>query len=376
MRGVIGGPDETDRNTRFEIPATDPVNNNPVITVAEARAFGAALLIAAGMPEGPACRTAWALVTADAWGLGSHGLLRLPYYLKRFEEGGTDPRAELRLVSETASTAAFDGGNGLGHWQVWHAAETAATKACRSGVAAVSVGNSGHCGSLGLYTLPVVEADLVGLVFSNGPAVMPPWGGTAPVLSTSPLAAAFPGNPRPAIVDLATAAVARGKIAQRKAAGEPLEPGWALDSVGQPTTDAAEALGGMLAPMGGAKGYAIAFLVEALTGGVVGPNLAGDVADPLSDQAADKAQRIAHLVIAIDPGAIDSDGAHGERLATLASRIANAGGRVPGTNRRLPGEIGDDEPLPLAASTIAKLIEVSARLNVRVPRSWALPSST
>lgn len=341
------------------------------VTVGEATAFATSLLAAAGMPDGPAHRTAWALVMADVWGVGSHGMLRLPFYLNRFVAGGTDPRAELRLVSDSGSVAAYDGGNGLGHWQVWHAAEQAAAKAAATGIAVVSVGNSGHCGSLGLYTLPMVEAGLVGLAFSNGPAVMPPWGGHAPVLSTSPLAAAVPTRPHPAIVDLATSAVARGTIAQRRAAGQVLEPGWAFDADGQPTTDPATALGGMLAPMGGAKGYAVAFLVEALTGGLVGPNLAGDVADPLSDEAAGTPQRIAHLVVALDPAAVDSDGRHPDRLAALAERVVGAGGRTPGTGRRGQAEVGADDPLAVAPTTVASLAAAAERLGVPTPSPWA-----
>lgn len=340
------------------------------VTVGEATTFCSALLEAAGMPEGPAHRTAWALVMADAWGLPSHGMLRLPYYLRRFARGGADPAAELRLVSESPAAAAYDGGNGLGHWQAWHAAEQATAKAAALGIAVVSVGNSGHCGSLGLYTLPMVEAGLVGLVFSNGPAVMPPWGGHSPVLSTSPLAAGVPTRPRPAIVDLATSAVARGKIAQHRASGDPLPDGWALDAEGRPTTDAAEALRGMLAPMGGAKGYAVAFLVEALTGGLVGPNLAGDVADPLSDEQAGVPQRIAHLVVALDPGVVDSDGHHHDRLAALADRIRTAGGRPPGTNRRFGADLGDDDPLELAVPTVTSMVEAAGELGVAVPAAW------
>lgn len=322
------------------------------------------------MPAGPADRTAWALVMADAAGRGSHGLLRLPFYLKRFEEGGANPRAELRLVSETDATAAFDGGNGLGHWQVWHAATSATTKASTAGVAMVSVGNSGHCGSLGLYTIPMLKAGMFGLVFSNGPAVMPPWGGNAPVLSTSPLAAGIP-TPQPSIVDLATSAVARGKIAERKAANDRLEPGWAFDAAGLPTVDASEALTGMLAPMGGAKGYALAFLVEALTGGLVGPNLAGDVADPLSDATSGAPQRIAHLVVAIDPAALDSDGAHTQRLATLAERIDTAGGRLPGATRGIGTDTDDSDLVILSPATMSAIADAGARLGVSVPEAWA-----
>ncbi len=322
------------------------------------------------MPSGPSQRTAWALATAEAWGLASHGLLRLPYYLHRFELGGTDPAAQLRLVSETPAVAVFDGGNGLGHWQAWEAAEEAARRCQATGVSAVSVGNSGHCGCLGLYTLPIVRRGLVGLVVSNGPAVMPPWGGHSPVLSSSPIAAGIPTSPHPAIVDLSTSAVARGRIAQHRATAETLPAGWAFDRAGMSTTDPTEALAGMLAPLGGAKGYALAFLVEALTGGVVGPSLAGDIADPLDPASAGNPQRIAHLVIGLDPHLLDIDGGMERRLALLAERITQAGGRLPGSGRAAAEDPRDETPLALAARTAISLADEARRLGVALPEGW------
>ncbi|MHB1534066.1 MAG: Ldh family oxidoreductase [Acidimicrobiales bacterium] len=340
-------------------------------TVAAATEAAVALLRAAGMPTGPADRTAWALVTAEAWGRASHGLLRLPHYLRRFQAGGSDPHAQLTTVSDTDVTATFDGGNGLGHWQLWEAATTAVGRARRHGLAAVAVGNSGHCGALGLYVLPMLDADLVGLVFSNGPAVMPPWGGNRPVLSTSPLAAGIPTSPRPAIVDMATSAIARGKIAEAAGTGRALPEGWALDAGGSPTTDPQAALAGMLAPFGGAKGYALAFAIEALTGALVGPSLAGDVADPLSIASAGAPQRISHLALALDPGRFDVDGRGPGRMEELASRINAAGGRLPGANRALPEEIQPSDPLTVTDSLAEELAAMASERGVILPPPWA-----
>jgi (2R)-3-sulfolactate dehydrogenase (NADP+) len=266
--------------------------------------------------------------------------------------GGTDPAAELEVVDESPGTISFDGNNGLGHWQVWEAAVRATEKASTNGLAAASVANSGHCGALGLYSVPMTDAGLVGLVFSTGPAVMPPWEGHSRVLSTSPIAAGIPiGEDRTAIVDMATAAVARGRIVQRAAAGEALEEGWAFDADGVPTTDPNIALAGMQAPVGGAKGYALAFLIEALTGGIVGPSLAGDIADSLNADSITIPQRTSHLVLALDPARLDGDGRSEMRLALLAERVEEAGGRVPGGNRLNPGKLSDDHPLDLVEAS-------------------------
>lgn len=339
-------------------------------TFREATEVATDLLLSAGMPDGPARRTAWALVAADAWGRASHGLLRLPFYLARLADGGADPRAELTRVSDRGPTLALDGGNGLGHWQLWEAAEQAVSRAGRSGLAAVSVGNSGHCGALGLYVLPAIDAGMVALVFSHGPAVIPPWGGQTPVTSTSPLAMGFPAAPRPLIVDLACSAVARGKIAEAASAGTELPEGWALDRAGRPTTDPAAALQGMLAPMGGAKGFALALAVEALTAAVVGPNLSTRVADPLDPRATGQAQRIAHLIIVLDPGAFDVDGRGADRLAELARSVGDAGGRLPGADHPLPEDLGPDREVTVADRVAGQLAAEATARGVTIPPGW------
>jgi (2R)-3-sulfolactate dehydrogenase (NADP+) len=273
-------------------------------------------------------------------------------------------------VTDTGPLVTYDGEDGLGHWQVWRAAETARDRCAAAGVAVVAVGRSSHCGALGVYTLPLLAAGYVALVFSHGPAVMPPWGGSAPVLSTSPIAAGVPSKPRPAIVDLATSAVARGKIAGHAQRGEPIPDGWAFTATGEPTTDPAAALRGMLAPLGGAKGYALAFLVEALTGGLVGPALSTDVADMLAAQDASRPQRISHLVVAFDPARLDigpdGPGSPGgpPRLDALAASVAAAGGRLPGSRRLLPDEVDEQATLRVAEPVLAEIGEWARRLEV------------
>lgn len=346
--------------------------------------YAAALLGAADMPAAHAVRTARCLVAADLWGVGSHGLFRLPFYLRRMRSGGLDARAELRTVQDTGPLVTLDGGTGLGHPQLWWAAETARDRARRYGVAAVALGNSGHCGALGLYVLPLVDAGLAGLVFSHGPAVMPPWGGTAAVLSTSPLAVGIPGGDgasgggsdsgesdsgesdsgAPLIVDLATSAAARGTIAQRAQAGVPLEPGWAFDAAGRPTTDAQEALHGMMAPLGGAKGYALALAVEALTAALVGPSLSRDLADMFARADEARPQRIAHLLVALDAGRCSVDGEGVGRMGMLADAVREAGGRLPGERRVPPGRISPDAPVPVSPDTLAELDRWADELGV------------
>jgi (2R)-3-sulfolactate dehydrogenase (NADP+) len=311
------------------------------------------LLIAAGMDSAKAAVSANAIVASDRWGIGSHGLMRLPFYLDRLKAGGINPTAELKVVTDLPGLVVFDGYDGLGHWQIQHASQLAAERAKVNGIAAVGVGRSSHCGALGIYVWPMIDKGLVGIAFSTGPAVMPPTGGNKPLLSTSPLAAGIPTNP-PTVVDLATSAVARGKIQAKAQAGADLEPGWAFTKDGAPTIDAKEALAGMLAPLGGAKGYALAVLVESLTGVLIGPTLSKNIPDMFNHDQDSAPQEIAHFVIAIDASKLSVDGEN-SRLADFASEVNSAGGRLPGANRVNPGKLNRDEMITITDSVAAQL---------------------
>ncbi len=323
------------------------------LTVGAAIDKATELLVAAGMNSEKAAVSARAIVASDRWGIGSHGLMRLPFYLDRLKAGGINPAAELKIVTDLPGLVIFDGDDGLGHWQIQHASLLAAERAKINGIAAVGVGRSSHCGALGIYVWPMIDQGLVGIAFSTGPAVMPPTGGNKPLLSTSPLAAGIPTTP-PTVVDLATSAVARGKIQAKAQAGAELEAGWAFTKDGAPTVDAKEALAGMLAPLGGAKGYALAVLVESLTGVLIGPTLSKNIPDMFNHDQDSAPQEIAHFVIAIDASKLSVDGDN-SRLADFASEVKGAGGRLPGSNRVNPGKLNREDTITFTDAVAAQL---------------------
>jgi len=343
-------------------------------TVGEASALCTSLFSALGVREADATVTSWLLTVTEHWGIRSHGLLRVPYYLERIERGGTNATANLTTLKDTGAAVALDGDGGLGHWQAWTAAGLAAERAREHGIATVAVADSGHCGALGLHAMRVASEGLFGIVLSGGPAAMAPPGGRAPVVSTSPIAAGFRAEERTVVVDLALSAVTRGRIAEHAARGEPLQEGWAVDSSGVPTTDPQVALSGMVAPAGGAKGFVLALVLEALTGGVVGPSLATQVADPLSHEAAGLRQGLAHLVIAVNPDALDTSGMARERLAMLCVQVEASGGRLPGTGRTLPEELDPTSILRVSLPTARAIASWATKLGAPLSGEWQPPA--
>lgn len=337
----------------------------------EAEEFAVSLLSSAGVPSRPAAQTAASLILADVWGVSSHGLARLPLYLARLRGGGINATAHLETVNDTGAVLALDGEAGLGPWQLWDAADLSVQRAQEHGVGVVSVGNSSHCGALGIYALPALEGGLVGLLFSNGPAAMPAPGGSAPLFSTSPIAAAVPTAPHGAILDLSLSTVTRGKIDERRREGQPLQEGWARDRAGAPTVDPDEALSGMLETIGGAKGYVLALLVEALTGAAVGPALSADVADVFDDRAVSQAQGVSHLAMAIDPEVVAVDGNWHERFEQLGRRVEESGGRLPGTDRIRRVRGGGGAYVTVAPATAKALADWAELWDVEVPGTVA-----
>jgi len=322
--------------------------------------LGTELLIATGVSPTNAELTSKLICAADAWGIGSHGLIRLPYYLQRLTKDGINPKAELVAEKAMTTLAVYNGSDGLGHWQLWQAATKAAELAQEHGTAAIAVKSSSHAGALGLFTWPSIERDCLTFVFSNGPAVMPAWGGSTPLLSTSPLAIGAPGKPSQLIIDLATSAVARGKIAAKAKSGEPVPEGWALDKDGKPTTDAQAALMGMLAPLGGAKGFALAMAVESITGGLVGPNLAKGMPDMFNPADDSTPQRISHFVVSINAAFVDDS--EYARIAKLQQSVIDSGSRVPGANKSHPMQLAGDLELNIAPEVEVELKQWSEKL--------------
>ena len=163
------------------------------------------------------------------------------------------------------------------------------------------------------------------------------------------------------IIDLSTSAVARGKIASAAKAGGSIPTGWAVNEKGEAITDAKQALMGMLAPLGGAKGFALGLMVESLSAGLSGGSLSRAIPDMFNPEDDKKAQGISHTVITINPASIGKDSKEG--LDELAASITASVGRVPGSKRVSPNNLGSGE-ITLADAVINDLNSWSQKLGL------------
>jgi len=202
-----------------------------------------------------------------------------------------------------------------------------------NGIAAAGFTRSHHFGVAGRHVERLAEANLVALAFGNTPKAMAPWGGRQPLFGTNPIAFAVPQRAKPPmVVDMALSQVARGKILTAAQKGEAIPAGWAVDEHGQPTTDAAAALKGALQPIGGAKGAALALMVEVLAVALTGAKF-GFEASSFFD-ADGPPPGVGQFLVVIDPGAFGGADVFADRIAALAGMIeADGDARLPGSRR-------------------------------------------
>lgn len=228
----------------------------------------------AGATEPEAALLADVLIEAELRGRPTHGLNRLASILNRLQSRGA---GRPHIVEERGALVRIDGGDESGYLAAAFAAETAARVALAEGHALVGVRRTRHCGMLGYYATLASSRGVVALLFADCAPLMAPWGGARAVLGTNPVAAAFPAEPYPILIDMSTAAVTFGALDRLRAAGKPAPEGTVLDAAGRPTTDPAAAK--TILPFGGPKGYALGLLVQLLAVTTGGAPVPADYAD-------------------------------------------------------------------------------------------------
>jgi LDH2 family malate/lactate/ureidoglycolate dehydrogenase len=332
-------------------------------------AFAGAVLASAGVPDDDAAFVADCLVQAELWGHPSHGVLRLSWYVARIRSGVVDPAATPETVVDRGAVAVVDGREGLGHVVAAAAARDAVRRATGHGVGVVAVRNSNHFGMSAHYTRMMAEAGCVGVLTTNSSPSMAPWGGRARTVGANPWSVATPaGTHGVAVLDISNGNVARGKIYAARERGTPIPVGWAIDADGAPTTDPAAALSGLLLPMAGHKGYAIAFMMDVLSGVLTGGSFGTGVSGP---QQAERRSGSGHLVLALDVEAFLPLAEFNRRMERLITEVKSVPLAEGFDEVFYPGELEDrasarteGEGIDLPAGTLADLERLAGQVGV------------
>ncbi|MGN8158132.1 Ldh family oxidoreductase [Salinisphaera sp. SWV1] len=275
---------------------------------------------------------ATALVAAELDGLASHGLSRLIAYADQAMAGKVDGYAKPRIRVNAPAALAVDAGHGFAFPAIQFGIEHGVARAREAGSCTVAISHSHHAGVLGHHVEAAATQGLIALGFSNSPAAMAPWGGSKGVFGTNPIACAVPrsGAP-PMVIDLSLSGVARGKVMLANQRGEAIPEGWALDEAGRPTTEAAAALAGTMIPAGGAKGAALALMVEILSATLTGSSYAFEASSFFNMEG--PPPNIGQCFWLIDPDRLAGP-QFAARLEVLFAAITDQpGARIPGVRR-------------------------------------------
>ncbi|MBS0320205.1 MAG: Ldh family oxidoreductase [Proteobacteria bacterium] len=296
-----------------------------------------ALLRGAGVRDDIARDVAEVLVEADLMGHDTHGLALLSAYLAELRDGRMARDGKPTIVKTRAATELWDGARLPGPWLVRHALETAAIMALGAGTGTVVIRRSHHIACLAAYLPPLTARGLMALIYCSDPsaASVAPFGGITPVFTPDPFAAGIPNGNEPILLDISASYTTNGMTQRLHKAGQELPHPWVQDAKGVPTRDPAVLFAdppGTLLPLGGLeaghKGYALALLVEALTGGLAGFGRA----DPREGWGATV------FIQVIDPDAFGGRDAMARQTAWLADACHAATPREGVERVRLPGE--------------------------------------
>lgn len=261
----------------------------------------------AGVGEGDARETVDVLITGEMMGIPTHGMIRVPEYIRRIGLGGINVAPHIRIDRRAPALAVVDADNALGPVAGARGLTAALEMAQEAGIAYAGIAESNHFGPLAPYALQACARGMAIVIGSNATTTMPPWGGAGARIGNNPLCIAVP-NPDSAhfILDMAMSVAARGKIRRALREGAAIPEGWAVTRDGRPTTDPEEALEGYLLPMGGHKGSGLSQAVDLLAGLFPGGAFLTGISSWIDNPGAP--QRIGHFFIAIDAARLHGPG--------------------------------------------------------------------
>jgi LDH2 family malate/lactate/ureidoglycolate dehydrogenase len=317
------------------------------------RDFAAAVYASIGMPEADARLAADTLVRADLWGHQSHGVMRLSWYAARIRSGVCRAVAQPEFVSDFGALAVIDGGDAMGQVLTARAMKEAIRRAKLHGIGAVGLRNSNHFGTAMYFTLMAPPEGCIAFLSTNASPAMAPWGGRVKTVGTNPWSWAAPaGSYSPMALDIANTGVARGKVYLAKQKGQPIPEGWAINARGVPTTDPTEAIEGIILPMGQHKGYAIAVMMDMLSGVATGSAFGSRVHGPYQSEYRSSAGQ---FMIAINIEAMQPLADFNARMEQMISEL-----------KSVPLAQGFDEVV-YPGELEARNHETNSRLGIKLP---------
>ncbi|MBS0580104.1 MAG: Ldh family oxidoreductase [Proteobacteria bacterium] len=296
---------------------------------------------------------------AEAQGIRNVGLGYLPVYCAHLRCGKVNGQAVPHVTQSAPSWLRVDAGHGFCHPAFVQALPLLLEMTRRNGVAAMAIANSYSAGVVGWFVEKLAAEGLVALAFANTSPCIAPWGGNKALFGTNPIAFAAPLDDTPVVVDMAASATARVNIVSAASKGERVPATWLVDAHGVPTSDP-NALkdGATMSPLGGAKGYGLALMVEIMAAGLTGANWSYQASSFSTDEGGPPA--VGQMFIALSPALTGAAG-FGDRLGALAEKVhEQSGARLPGERRHAHRVVAASQGVSVPEDLIEVLIGLSA----------------
>jgi LDH2 family malate/lactate/ureidoglycolate dehydrogenase len=347
---------------------TETVSSSKVRVAADdLRALVSGIFAARGVPAPEAAAVADALVWANLRGIDSHGVSRVPRYLELFDKGESVPDAQPTVQRPRAAIAIVDAHAAPGPVAMNRAVAEAIAGARDCGVGWATVRGTVHTGAIGYYTSQAAEAGMAAVGVVAGVPNMAYAGARGAAVATSPLSVAVPaGRHQTVLLDMATAVMALGRIAQLKAAGTELPPGVAVTKDGDPTTD--PALAAVPLPVGGPKGAGMSLVFEMLASGLA--------ANPIVPgyHSGDRRHRQNAFILAVDVSAFTDPAEFAATVDDTVDAIKALPAAAGTAEVLVPGERGHRSErerratgIPLGPKVWRELSGIATSLDVSVP---------
>jgi len=295
------------------------------------------ILLAIGENAEGAKTVAESLVFSDLRGITTHGTYLLTPIVNRVKAAQLSLPTKTSIILDEAAIAVIEGGNGLGAIAGKLAVDLSIERALKYGISLVLIRNTNNLGALAYYTEMIARQGMIAMMGCNAAAAMAPWGGAEAFLGSNPIAiAAYTGNDMLFSADMATSIVARGKIRKAAREGKSIPKDWALDAEGNLTSDPVAALKGVLLPMGGPKGSALALTVDIVSGILAGAEHAPNIK---SFHTLDGVTGVGASLISIDISKFMDLNAYASTINTYFSQLKNLRKASFTSEIYLPGEI-------------------------------------
>lgn len=323
-----------------------------------------------GLSELDSKRVSESLVLSNLRGIDSHGILRVPIYIKRIQAELIQPIGETTFSQVDKNFLIADGQNRLGQIVAYDATVKLAETAQETTLSAMLVKNSNHFGQAAEYSMMLAEKGLIGIVMSNSVPLMPAIGGAEKLIGNNPISVSVFSETFGFItLDMALSQAAQGKVRLALERNSEVPVGWGTNSRGENTTDPSEILeGGFLLPVGGPKGFGMALFVEVLTAALADMKIGEQIS---SIYQLEKEANVAHFMIAINPKKVIEKELFQSRLDILINSIKKSSVASGIEKIYLPGELEQqslkdrsENGIPIDEKVYHELIELGKSLNI------------